>query len=85
MWTPAESPQATKNRIGRDAFARWMDRFYDLIESQAPDIAVLFGGKVSEQHRAYMTDWWAEVMGGQRFTPRRAEATSTCSPATAIL
>jgi truncated hemoglobin YjbI len=49
---------------GRDAFARWMDRFYDLIESQAPDIAVLFGGKVSEQHRAHVTDWWAEVMGG---------------------
>jgi hemoglobin len=48
----------------REAFARWMDRFYDLIESDAPDIAALFGGKVSEEHRAHVTDWWAEVMGG---------------------
>jgi hemoglobin len=24
----------------------------------------MFGGKVSEQHRNDVTDWWAEVMGG---------------------
>ncbi len=48
----------------RDAFARWLNRFYDLVEQEAPEIAALFGGKVSEQHRARVTDWWSEVMGG---------------------
>jgi hemoglobin len=24
----------------------------------------MFGGRVSEQHRAHVTDWWCEVMGG---------------------
>ncbi len=49
---------------GRDAFARWLNRFYDLVELEAPDIAALFGGKVGEAHRVHVTDWWAEVMGG---------------------
>jgi hemoglobin len=49
---------------GREAFERWLNRFYDLIETEAPDIAVLFGGTVSEAHRVHVTDWWAEVMGG---------------------
>jgi len=49
---------------GREAFAGWINRFYDLIEVDAPDIAALFGGKVSERHRINVTDWWAEVMGG---------------------
>jgi hemoglobin len=49
---------------GREAFERWLDRFYDLIESEAPDIASLFGGKVSGEHRSHVTDWWCEVMGG---------------------
>ena len=49
---------------GREAFARWLDRFYDLVELEAPDIAALFGGRVSAQHREHVTDWWVEVMGG---------------------
>jgi hemoglobin len=49
---------------GRKAFERWLNRFYDLIESEAPDIAALFGGEVSELHRERVTDWWIEVMGG---------------------
>jgi hemoglobin len=57
---------------GRDAFARWLNRFYDLVEQEAPEIAALFGGKVSEQHRARVTDWWSEVMGGpSAYTERR--------------
>jgi len=48
---------------GRDAFARWLDRFYDLVEDE-PDIVALFGGSVSEAHREHVTDWWCEVMGG---------------------
>jgi hemoglobin len=49
---------------GREAFARWLNRFYDLVEAEAPDIAALFGGQVSREHREHVTDWWAEVMGG---------------------
>jgi hemoglobin len=49
---------------GRDAFARWLNRFYDLVESDAPEIAAMFGGTVSEEHRDHVTDWWVEVMGG---------------------
>jgi hemoglobin len=49
---------------GRDAFSRWLNRFYDLVELEAPEIAAMFGGKVSEQHRDHVTDWWVEVMGG---------------------
>jgi hemoglobin len=48
---------------GREAFARWLDRFYDLVEGE-PDIAALFGGTVSAAHREHVTDWWCEVMGG---------------------
>jgi hemoglobin len=49
---------------GRDAFARWLNRFYDLVEAEAPDIAALFGGRIGVEHRERVTDWWAEVMGG---------------------
>jgi len=49
---------------GREPFARWLNRFYDLIELEAPDIAELFGGLVSAEHRDHVTDWWIEVMGG---------------------
>jgi hemoglobin len=49
---------------GRGAFARWLNRFYDLVEVEAPEIAAMFGGSVSEQHRSHVTDWWCEVMGG---------------------
>ncbi|MDE3130116.1 MAG: group II truncated hemoglobin [Acidobacteriota bacterium] len=49
---------------GREAFEGWLNRFYDLIESEAPDVAALFGGSVSEAHRLHVTDWWCEVMGG---------------------
>jgi hemoglobin len=57
---------------GREAFARWLNRFYDLIEQEAPDIAAMFGGQVSEHHRTAVTDWWSEVMGGPDvYTERR--------------
>ena len=49
---------------GREGFERWLNRFYDLIEAEAPEIAALFGGAVSATHRMHVTDWWAEVMGG---------------------
>jgi hemoglobin len=48
---------------GRAAFERWLNVFYDLIEGE-PDLAALFGGRVSAQHRDHVTTWWCEVMGG---------------------
>jgi hemoglobin len=57
---------------GKEAFVRWLDRFYDLIEHEAPDIAAMFGGRVSDEHRGHVMDWWAEVMGGpSTYTERR--------------
>ena len=60
----ADAPSIYEWAGGRDAFARWLNRFYDLVESDAPEIAALFGGSVGEAHREHVTDWWAEVMGG---------------------
>jgi hemoglobin len=32
----------------------------------------MFGGRVSEEHRTHVTDWWVEVMGGPAaYTERR--------------
>jgi hemoglobin len=57
---------------GGEALARWLNRFYDLIEREAPEIAAMFGGSVSQQHRAHVTEWWVEVMGGPAvYTERR--------------
>lgn len=57
---------------GREAFARWLNRFYDLVELEAPEIAAMFGGQVSAEHRSHVTDWWSEVMGGPAaYTERR--------------
>ncbi len=57
---------------GREAFAGWLNRFYDLVEQEAPEIAAMFGGRVSEEHRIHATDWWVEVMGGPgAYTERR--------------
>jgi hemoglobin len=48
---------------GQEAFERWLNTFYDLVESE-PLLAPLFGGTVSAEHRAHVAVWWAEVMGG---------------------
>jgi hemoglobin len=61
---PEETPTIYEWAGGRDAFLRWLNRFYDLVEGEAPEIAAMFGGKVSEAHRTHVTDWWSEVMGG---------------------
>ena len=59
----AEDPTIYEWAGGRDAFSRWLNTFYDLVEQDA-EIAALFGGRVSAEHRAHVTDWWCEVMGG---------------------
>lgn len=57
---------------GREAFVRWLNRFYDLVEQEAPEIAAMFGGRVSDEHRTHVVDWWVEVMGGPAlYTQRR--------------
>jgi hemoglobin len=48
---------------GHDAFARWLNGFYDLVEDE-PLLAPVFGGTVTAEHREHATDWWCEVMGG---------------------
>jgi hemoglobin len=48
---------------GREAFERWLNAFYDLVEADEL-IAPLFGGTVSAEHRDHVTTWWCEVMGG---------------------
>lgn len=48
---------------GEVVFRRWLDSFYDLVEADSL-LSPLFDGQVSEEHRAHVTDWWCEVMGG---------------------
>jgi hemoglobin len=48
---------------GREAFARWLDAFYDLVEEDEL-LAPVFGGLVTSEHRDHVTTWWSEVMGG---------------------
>ena len=48
---------------GREAFARWLNAFYDLVEDD-DELAALFGGAVTRRHREHVTTWWCEVMGG---------------------
>ncbi len=48
---------------GKAVFRAWLDAFYDLVEADEL-LGPVFGGVVSEEHRAHVTDWWCEVMGG---------------------
>jgi hemoglobin len=48
---------------GTEAFERWLNAFYDLVERD-DGLAPLFGGRVSKEHRAHVLIWWVEVMGG---------------------
>ena len=59
----ADDPTIYEWGGGREAFSRWLNAFYDLVEQDA-EIAALFGGTVSAEHRDHVTDWWCEVMGG---------------------
>lgn len=67
----ADSPTIYAWGGGREAFERWLDRFYDLVEDDEL-LAPIFGGVVSQAHREHVTDWWCEVMGGPpRYTRER--------------
>lgn len=47
----------------REAFERWINVFYDLVERDGL-LSPLFGGRVGAEHRSNATTWWCEVMGG---------------------
>lgn len=53
---------------GREAFERWLDVFYDLVEDDEL-LSPVFEGQVTTEHRDHVTAWWCEVMGGpDRYT-----------------
>jgi hemoglobin len=59
----AKTPTIYEWAGGRDAFARWLNAFYDLVEDDEL-LAPIFGGLVTPEHRDHVTTWWCEVMGG---------------------
>lgn len=48
---------------GLDALRRMIDAFYDRVE-RLDLFDPLFPGGVTEEHRDFVTAWWAEVFGG---------------------
>jgi hemoglobin len=48
---------------GSEAFERWLNVFYDLVEADEL-LAPVFGGTVGAEHRDHVAAWWIEVMGG---------------------
>jgi hemoglobin len=48
---------------GTEAFERLINAFYDRVEGD-DELAPLFGGKVSDEHRDHVVAWWSEVFGG---------------------
>ena len=59
----AEPPSIAEWAGGAEAFERWLNAFYDLVEGD-DILAPVFGGKVTAEHREHVTAWWVEVMGG---------------------
>jgi hemoglobin len=60
---PRSEPTIYEWAGGRDAFARWLEAFYDLVEADGL-LGPVFGRIVSREHRDHVTAWWCEVMGG---------------------
>lgn len=60
---PAPPPSLYEWAGGDDAFRRLIDAFYDRVEGDEL-LSPLFPGGVTEEHRAHVTSWWAEVFGG---------------------
>ena len=54
MWDD-ETPTIYEWGGGREAFERWLNVFYDLVEEDA-ELVAFFGGSVSEEHRSHVTD-----------------------------
>jgi hemoglobin len=48
---------------GQQAFRALIDAFYDRVENDGL-LSPFFPGGVGEEHRAHVSAWWSEVMGG---------------------
>ncbi len=59
----SETPTLYEWAGGTDAIRRMIDAFYDRVE-QLELFDSLFASNVSEEHRDFVTAWWAEVFGG---------------------
>lgn len=59
----ADPPTIYEWAGGAEAFERWLNVFYDLVEEDDL-LAPLFGGTVTARHRDHVAAWWIEVMGG---------------------
>lgn len=59
----AEPPTLYEWAGGTTALRRMIDAFYDRVE-QLELFHPLFPGGVAEEHRDFVTAWWAEVFGG---------------------
>lgn len=66
----ADPPTIYQWAGGSGGFERWLNAFYDLVEAD-DSLAPLFGGRVTEEHRAHVLAWWVEVMGGPDDYTRR--------------
>jgi hemoglobin len=55
MASPQPVPTIYEWAGGHDAFARWLNAFYDLVEDDEL-LAPLFGGIVSVEHREHVSD-----------------------------
>jgi hemoglobin len=60
---PSKPPTIYEWGGGREAFERWLNAFYDLVERDTL-LSPVFGGHVGDEHRRHATSWWCEVMGG---------------------
>ena len=63
--TEPDAPTPTLYRWagGEAAIRRLIDCFYDRVESDEL-LSPFFPGGVREDHRAHVTAWWSEVLGG---------------------
>jgi hemoglobin len=59
----ADTPTIYEWAGGGEAFTRWLNIFYDLVERDGL-LAPVFDGEVTTAHREHVTTWWCEVMGG---------------------
>jgi hemoglobin len=59
----AEAPTIFEWAGGGEAFERWLNAFYDLVEEDDL-LSPVFGGTVGAEHRDHVVAWWVEVMGG---------------------
>ena len=63
MEPDSQPPSLYRWAGGEAAIRRLMDCFYDRVERDEL-LSAFFPGGVGEDHRAHVTVWWSEVLGG---------------------